>query len=155
MISFLPYPFLLNHHLTWNTWIIPAIVPMDGKLMMISSTTTPPPQTSPLTIHSHPFPLMTTLIENSIMTPPQNSFLISKRKRPQMMIQTLQNLLFLMINPFLTIKLIGNPMMMIRNFICTKAFPLLLRLGSFPKISTTPPPRLPKRNLPRMMLQPS
>ena len=55
--------------------------------------------------------------------------------------QPLQNLLFLMINPFLMIKLIENPtMIMIWNFICTRVLPLLLRLGNFPKISTTPPP---------------
>ena len=109
--------------------------------MTISSTTTTPPQTLSPMIPSHSFPLMTKLIENSIMTPPQNSYLISKRKRPQTMLRMLQKLLFLMIN------LIGNPMMMmIWIFICTRVLPLLLCLGNFQKISTTQPPKSTKQN---------
>ena len=58
------------------------IVPIDGNSMTIPSTaTTPPPQTLPPTIHSHPFPLITKLIENSIMTQPQNSYLISNKAK--------------------------------------------------------------------------
>ena len=82
-----------------------------GKLSMaiLSITTIPLPQTLPPTIPSHPFSLTTNPTENFMMILLQNSYLISKRKQPQMMLQMSQNLFPL------TINLIGNLMMMIQK----------------------------------------